>query len=124
VVMKALEKRADMRYPTMEEFMRAMSDPVGFVEAHGGVTGFLQAAAICDAYHIDLSGHCAPALHLHAACAVPRLRHLEWFHDHVRIEHLLFDGAPLARNGAIEPDLTRPGNGLIFKEADAARYAV
>ena len=34
VVMKALEKRADMRYPTMEEFMRAMSDPVGFVEAH------------------------------------------------------------------------------------------
>jgi len=42
VVMKALEKRADMRYPTMEEFMRAMSDPVGYVEAHGGVTGFLQ----------------------------------------------------------------------------------
>lgn len=42
VVMKALEKRADMRYPTMEEFMRAMSDPVGYVEAHGGVGGFLQ----------------------------------------------------------------------------------
>src|SRR5262245_4632824 len=42
VVMKALEKRADMRYPTMEEFMRAMSDPVGYVESHGGVNGFLQ----------------------------------------------------------------------------------
>jgi serine/threonine-protein kinase len=42
VVMKALEKRADMRFPTMEEFIRAMSDPVGYVEAHGGVTGFLQ----------------------------------------------------------------------------------
>src|SRR4029077_2619499 len=42
VVMKALEKRADMRYPTMDEFMRAMSDPVGYVEAHGGVGGFLQ----------------------------------------------------------------------------------
>jgi serine/threonine-protein kinase len=42
VVMKALEKRADMRYPTMDEFMRAMSDPVGYVEAHGGVAGFLQ----------------------------------------------------------------------------------
>jgi serine/threonine-protein kinase len=42
VVMKALEKRADMRYPTMDEFMRAMSDPVGYVEANGGVTGFLQ----------------------------------------------------------------------------------
>ena len=42
VVLKALEKRADMRYPMMEEFMRAMSDPVGYVEAHGGVAGFLQ----------------------------------------------------------------------------------
>ncbi|HET7501453.1 MAG TPA: serine/threonine-protein kinase [Kofleriaceae bacterium] len=42
VVMKALEKRPDLRYPTMEEFMRAMSDPVGYVEAQGGIGGFLQ----------------------------------------------------------------------------------
>jgi L-alanine-DL-glutamate epimerase-like enolase superfamily enzyme len=90
----------------------------------GGVTGFLQIAALCEAYHIDLSGHCAPALHLHAACAAPRLRHLEWFHDHVRIEHMLFEGVPLPRDGVIEPDLSRPGHGLSFKEADAARYAV
>ncbi|OSJ17363.1 mandelate racemase [Bradyrhizobium canariense] len=90
----------------------------------GGVTGFLQIASLCEAHHIDLSGHCAPALHLHAACAAPRLRHLEWFHDHVRIEHMLFEGAPTPRDGAIEPDLARPGNGLIFKEADAARYAI
>ncbi len=90
----------------------------------GGVTGFLQAAALCDAFHIDLSGHCAPSLHLHVACAAPRLRHLEWFHDHVRIEHMLFDGAPEPRNGMIRPDLSRPGHGLAFKHADAARYAV
>jgi L-alanine-DL-glutamate epimerase-like enolase superfamily enzyme len=90
----------------------------------GGVTGFLQIAALCEAHHIDLSGHCAPALHLHAACAAPRLRHLEWFHDHVRIEHMFFDGAPIARNGEIEPDLSRPGNGLTFKNADAERYAI
>lgn len=90
----------------------------------GGVTGFLQVAALCDAFHVDLSGHCAPALHLHVACAAPRLRHLEWFHDHVRIENMLFDGAPIPRDGAIQPDPTRPGNGLCFKEADAARYAV
>ncbi|MFD0644462.1 enolase C-terminal domain-like protein [Bradyrhizobium sp. GCM10027635] len=90
----------------------------------GGVTGFLQIASLCDAHHIDLSGHCAPTLHLHAACAAPRLRHLEWFHDHVRIEQMLFDGAPTPRNGAIQPDLSRPGNGLIFKNADAARYAI
>jgi L-alanine-DL-glutamate epimerase-like enolase superfamily enzyme len=90
----------------------------------GGFTGFLQIAALCDAFHVDLSGHCAPALHLHAACAAPRMRHLEWFHDHVRIERMLFDGAPQPRNGEIAPDLTRPGNGLVFKREDAARYAV
>ncbi|OJU25000.1 MAG: mandelate racemase [Nitrobacter sp. 62-13] len=89
----------------------------------GGVTAFLQIAAICEAFHVDLSGHCAPALHLHVACAAPRLRHLEWFHDHVRIEHMLFEGAPAPKKGRIEPDLSRPGNGLIFKEQDAARYA-
>ncbi|MBS0641845.1 MAG: mandelate racemase, partial [Proteobacteria bacterium] len=59
-----------------------------------GITGFLRVAALCDAHHTGLSAHCAPSAHLHAACAVPGLRHLEWFHDHVRIEHLLFDGAP------------------------------
>ena len=88
----------------------------------GGVTGFLRAAALCAAYHIDLSGHCAPALHLHVASAAPRLRHLEWFHDHVRIEAMLFDGAPRPENGSIRPDLSRPGHGLTFKDADAARF--
>lgn len=88
-----------------------------------GVTGFLQTGVLCDAHHIDLSGHCAPALHLHCACSVPRLRHLEWFHDHVRIEQMLFDGAPVAKNGAIRPDLSRAGLGLDFKQQDAERYA-
>lgn len=89
----------------------------------GGVTAFLQIGALCEAFHIDLSGHCAPALHLHVACAVPRLRHLEWFHDHVRIEHMLFDGAPTPEGGMIRPDLSQPGNGLAFKYQDAQRYA-
>jgi L-alanine-DL-glutamate epimerase-like enolase superfamily enzyme len=89
-----------------------------------GITGFLRAGALCDAHHIDLSGHCAPALHLHVACAVPRLRHLEWFHDHVRIEQMLFDGAPVARNGFIQPDMSRAGLGLEFKQQDAERYAL
>ncbi len=90
----------------------------------GGVTGFLQVAALCEAHHVDLSGHCAPALHLHAACAAPRLRHLEWFHDHVRIERMLFDGAPAPRDGRIAPDLSRPGFGLALKARDAERYRV
>jgi L-alanine-DL-glutamate epimerase-like enolase superfamily enzyme len=90
----------------------------------GGATGFLKAAALAEAHHIDLSAHCGPAEHLHVACAAPRLRHLEWFHDHVRIEHLLFDGAPVPADGAIRPDLTRPGIGLEFKAQDAERFTV
>jgi L-alanine-DL-glutamate epimerase-like enolase superfamily enzyme len=90
----------------------------------GGISGFLQVVALCAARQIDLSGHCAPSLHLPVACAVPRLRHLEWFHDHVRIEHMLFDGAPKPRDGEIAPDLSRPGLGLAFKERDAERFRI
>lgn len=90
----------------------------------GGYTGFLQVAALCEAHHIPLSGHCAPSLHLPVACAAPRLRHLEWFHDHVRIEHMLFDGAPRPHGGTIRPDLARPGHGLEFKFKDAAQFRI
>ncbi|MFB9122672.1 mandelate racemase [Paraburkholderia dipogonis] len=90
----------------------------------GGITGFMQAADLCDAFHVPLSAHCAPALHLHVACAAPRLRHQEWFHDHVRIESMLFDGAPRPVDGVIAPDLTRPGCGLELKTSDAAAYRV
>ena len=90
----------------------------------GGISGFLRVAALCDAFHMPLSAHCAPSMHLHVACAALPLRHQEWFHDHVRIEQMLFDGAPHSSRGAIAPDLSRPGCGLEFKHADAQRYAV
>jgi L-alanine-DL-glutamate epimerase-like enolase superfamily enzyme len=90
----------------------------------GGYTGFLQVAALCEAHHAPLSCHCGPALHLPVACASPRMRHIEWFHDHVRIEHMLFDGAPVPRDGAIRPDLTRAGLGLAFKSKDAEPFRV
>jgi L-alanine-DL-glutamate epimerase-like enolase superfamily enzyme len=90
----------------------------------GGITGFLKAAALADAFMTPLSAHTAPALHLHVACAVSRFKNIEWFHDHVRIEHLFFDGAPVPKNGTIAPDFSRPGLGLAFKEADARRYAI
>lgn len=89
----------------------------------GGITGFLRAAAIADAHAIPLSAHTAPSAHLHVCCAAPRLRHIEWFHDHVRIEHMLFDGAPTPELGQIRPDLSRPGLGLELKTREAARFA-
>jgi L-alanine-DL-glutamate epimerase-like enolase superfamily enzyme len=89
----------------------------------GGYTGFLRAAALADAHGLPLSSHCAPALHLPVCCAAPRVRHMEWFHDHVRIEQKVFDGAPQSQDGTIVPDKSRPGHGLIFKSRDAERLA-
>jgi len=89
----------------------------------GGYTGFLQAAALADAWGLPLSAHTAPALHLPVCCAAPRLRNIEWFHDHTRIERALFDGAPVPHGGELRPDLGRAGHGLIFKAQDAERLA-
>lgn len=89
-----------------------------------GMTGFFSVAALCESRSVTLSAHCAPSLHAHPCCAIRPLRHLEYFHDHVRIEHMLFDGALTPQNGVLYPDLSRPGMGLEFKHADAERYAV
>jgi L-alanine-DL-glutamate epimerase-like enolase superfamily enzyme len=90
----------------------------------GGITGYLGAAALCDAFHVPMSAHCAPALHMHPACATRASRHVEYFHDHVRIERMLFDGVPEPVDGRLHPDLSRPGAGVTFKHADAKRYQV
>lgn len=88
-----------------------------------GFTGLTQADALCLARSMPLSLHCAPALHLHAALSLRQLRHQEWFHDHVRIEHLMFDGAPYPHAGKISADLSRPGIGLELKAADVGKYS-
>lgn len=89
----------------------------------GGITGFLRAAAICDAFHLPLSTHTAPTLHAHLGCAAPRVRHLEYFHDHVRIENMFFDGVLQPVNGELRPDLSLPGLGIELKKADIQRFA-
>jgi L-alanine-DL-glutamate epimerase-like enolase superfamily enzyme len=81
----------------------------------GGFTGLLEIAGLAHAHELDLSAHCAPAISAHAFCAVQRLRHLEYFHDHVRIERELFDGVLEPDAGMLKPDLSRPGNGLSLK---------
>jgi L-alanine-DL-glutamate epimerase-like enolase superfamily enzyme len=89
----------------------------------GGITGFLRAGALAAAFDLDLSAHCAPMASVAACCAVPRFRHLEYFHDHVRVEPLLFDGVLEPVDGALRPDRSRPGNGLELKRAEAEEYA-
>jgi L-alanine-DL-glutamate epimerase-like enolase superfamily enzyme len=89
-----------------------------------GITELLRVDGLCRAHNVPLSLHCGPAIHLHPGLALDKLTHLEYFHDHVRIEHLLFDGVVTPRDGELWPDLARPGNGLELKRADADRYAV
>ena len=89
----------------------------------GGITGFLKAADLCEAFGLPFSAHCAPALHLHPCCAATaKLRHIEYFHDHARIEATLFDGVQSPRDGVLYPDRSRPGLGLELKRKDAERY--
>jgi L-alanine-DL-glutamate epimerase-like enolase superfamily enzyme len=89
-----------------------------------GITGLMQVASLCEAHTIPMSAHTAPAIHAHPGCALAPLVHLEYFHDHVRIEQMFFDGTLRASGGVLTPDRTRPGLGLEFRRSDAARYAL
>jgi L-alanine-DL-glutamate epimerase-like enolase superfamily enzyme len=89
----------------------------------GGVTGWQKAVAVAEAHHLPVSAHCAPSLALAPCAATPRLRHMEWFVDHVRIESRLFDGFPVPTGGGLSPS-DAPGHGLSLKEANAAPYRV
>ena len=89
-----------------------------------GFTGFLQGAAIASSFGCPISAHCAPSLHMHAGCAVTGFRHVEYFHDHARIERMLFDGFVEPVDGQLKPDRSRPGLGLTFKRKDAEHFAV
>lgn len=89
-----------------------------------GLTGFLQVGALCEAHHVPLSAHTAPSLHAHPCCALNCAAHVECFHDHNRIEPMFFEGALQATQGELRPDVTRPGLGLEFKQADASKYAL
>lgn len=81
----------------------------------GGFTGWAQVAALAAANNMDISGHCAPNLSSHIAVSVPNVRHLEYFHDHHRIENMLFDGALSPIGGVLTPDTSRIGHGLCLR---------
>ena len=90
----------------------------------GGFTGLFKVAALSEAFQIPLSAHCAPHLHLHAACCIAPLAHVEYFHDHARIANMLFDGHQSPNFGYMSPDSSRPGHGLSLKHSDAMKFAI
>jgi len=90
----------------------------------GGITELLRTAAVAASQGFDVSGHCAPHLHVAALAAIPNLRHLEWFHDHVRIETMLFDGTLDPSGGALRPANDRPGHGLTPRQSRAETFRI
>jgi L-alanine-DL-glutamate epimerase-like enolase superfamily enzyme len=88
----------------------------------GGITQWLRIASLAASHGLDVSGHCAPQLSAHVGCATANMRHLELFHDHQRLEPMLFDGTLPVENGAMRPDSARAGHGMSLRaEAEAFR---
>jgi L-alanine-DL-glutamate epimerase-like enolase superfamily enzyme len=90
----------------------------------GGITRMLDVGAMCEAAHVPMSAHTAPSLHAHICPALVAMQSIEYFHDHARIEAMLFDGLPELIEGALRPDLERPGHGLELRQGEAERYQV
>lgn len=86
-----------------------------------GFTEFLRVGILAQGWQLPLAAHTAPSLHLHPCCALPAVCHIEYFHDHVRIEHMFFDGAADTHHGMLRPDLSQPGLGLTLR-GDVARH--
>ncbi|MFG2126311.1 enolase C-terminal domain-like protein [Streptomyces sp. NPDC048751] len=89
----------------------------------GGLTEYLRAAALAQSHGLEISAHCAPHAHAAASAVLPNVRHLEWFHDHVRIESLFFDGALDPTGGTVRP-VEGLGHGLTLRTEDVEEYRV
>lgn len=88
----------------------------------GGYTGWLAAAALAFGHSLQVSAHCGPSIHAPVAAAVPNLRHVEYFHDHARLDPMLFAGIPEVRDGAMLIDDGVAGHGMTLKEAEAEAF--
>jgi L-alanine-DL-glutamate epimerase-like enolase superfamily enzyme len=80
-----------------------------------GYTEWLRCAAIAASYGLQVSAHCAPALHAPVAAAIPNLRHVEWFTDHARLEPQLVDGVPTVTRGVMHM-ANDPGHGMVLRD--------
>jgi L-alanine-DL-glutamate epimerase-like enolase superfamily enzyme len=88
-----------------------------------GISGFLQAVALSEAFQIPGSAHTAPAVHIAPCCSSGNILHIEYFHDHVRIGKLLFDNVPQPVNGFLSPN-EYSGSGITFRHSDAEKFRI
>ncbi|HKT84301.1 MAG TPA: enolase C-terminal domain-like protein [Solirubrobacterales bacterium] len=110
--------------PDLERLARCVDVLQGDATRCGGITNLLRADGICRAHGLPFSAHCAPQVSAHLCCALERAVHVEYFHDHERVESMLFDGAIELEDGMLRPDPDRPGLGIELKRAGAERFEV
>jgi L-alanine-DL-glutamate epimerase-like enolase superfamily enzyme len=89
----------------------------------GGVTGWLRAAAAAEAHQLTVSAHCAPQLAAHVSVCTVNARDIEYFHDHARLEPMLFDNTLEVTDGVLTPRTEVIGHGLSVSDA-AAEFEV
>lgn len=131
-----VERAAAVMKIAAGEYIYVLDDARLLIDAHavdvlqsdvtrcGGISNFLKIGDLCEISHYPNSAHTAPSVHTTLCCSVLPAMNVEYFHDHVRIEHMIFDGAATAVNGMLKPDLSRVGLGLELKRADAEKYQV
>ena len=80
--------------------------------------------ALCRAHSLPLSLHCGPAIHLHpGAGARAAASTSSTSTTTCGSSSCCSTASSSPRDGALYPDLERPGNGLELKRAEAERYA-
>jgi L-alanine-DL-glutamate epimerase-like enolase superfamily enzyme len=79
-----------------------------------GYTEWLRCAAVAASHGLQVSAHCAPALHASVAASIPNLRHVEWFADHARLEPMLVTGVPPFVDGVMHLS-DQPGHGMSLR---------
>jgi L-alanine-DL-glutamate epimerase-like enolase superfamily enzyme len=89
-----------------------------------GITNVLRADGICRAHNLPFSAHCAPQVSAHLCCAMERAVHIEYFHDHERVESMLFEGVLGLEDGRLRPDPERPGLGIELRRAESEHFRV
>jgi L-alanine-DL-glutamate epimerase-like enolase superfamily enzyme len=88
----------------------------------GGISNFLKVGDLCEVFHLPYSAHTAPSLHTSLCCSLTPAINIEYFHDHARIEEMIFDGAIRPVKGSLKPDMSRHGFGLELKRAAAKKF--
>ena len=89
------------------------------LERIGGVTGFVRAAALAQAHHVEMSSHLFPEVSAHLLAATPTahwLEYVDWADKLVQEPLRIVDGCAVVSG--------KPGNGLVWDAKAVEKYRI